>query len=149
MELTLVDASNPSHEWMERARSTVQPELDEESLKIDAPIPSSMVSATPDPRDLQRRIVSQSVLQWTRKSICDSHKGKRKIYAIRQKRQSTRLKGRSVRSDATTEDENSLTYQESNDSSSRTSSDDDNDGDDTDGGIASLHSRPIHTLHIG
>jgi hypothetical protein len=31
MELTLVDASNPIHEWMERARSTIQPELDEES----------------------------------------------------------------------------------------------------------------------
>jgi hypothetical protein len=55
MELTLVDASNPICEWMERARSTVQPELDEESPEIDAPIPSSMVTATSDPRDLQRR----------------------------------------------------------------------------------------------
>jgi hypothetical protein len=57
---------------------------------------------------------------------------------MRPKRQSIRLKGRSVRSDATIEDENSPTYQESNDSSSRTSSDDDNDGDDTGGGTASL-----------
>jgi hypothetical protein len=56
---------------------------------------------------------------------------------MRLKRQSTRLKDRSVRSDATTEDENSSTYQESNDSSSRTSSDNDNDGDGTGGGIAS------------
>jgi hypothetical protein len=55
MELTLVDASNPICEWMERARSTVQPELDEESPEIDAPIPGSMVTATSDPRDLQRR----------------------------------------------------------------------------------------------
>jgi hypothetical protein len=56
---------------------------------------------------------------------------------MRLKRKSTRLKDRSVRSDATTEDENSSTYQESNDSSSRTSSDNDNDGDGTGGGITS------------
>jgi hypothetical protein len=65
------------------------------------------------------------------------------------KRQSTKLKGRPVRSDATTEDENSPTYQESNDSNSRTSSDDGNDGDDTSCGTASLvtqgggHERPL------
>jgi hypothetical protein len=57
---------------------------------------------------------------------------------MRTKRQSTRLKGRSVRSNTTTEDENSPTYQESNDSSSRTPTDDGNDGDDTGGGTASL-----------
>jgi hypothetical protein len=138
MELTLVDASNPIREWMERARSTVEPELDEESPETDAPIPSAMVTATADPRDLQCRTGSQSISQWARKNIGDSHKGKRKTYAMRPKRQSTRLKGRSVRFDATTKDENSPTYQESNDSSSRTSSDDGNDGDDTGGGIASL-----------
>jgi hypothetical protein len=149
MELTLVDASNPIHEWMEHARSTVQPELDEESPETDAPIPSSMVIATADPRDLQRRTESQSVSQWARKNIDDSHKEKRKRYAMRPKRQSTRLKGMSVKSDATTEDENSPTYQESNGSSSRTSSDDGNDGDDIGGGTASLaaqgegHERPL------
>jgi hypothetical protein len=117
MELTSVDVSNPIHEWMERARSTVQPEVDEESPETDAPIPSSMVTATADPQDLQRRTGSQSVSQWTRKNIGDSHKGKRKTYAMRPKRQSTRLKGRLVRFDATTEDENSPTYKESNNSS--------------------------------
>jgi hypothetical protein len=60
---------------------------------------------------------------------------------MRPKRQSKRLKGRSVRSVATTADENSPTYQESNDSSSRTPSDDGNDGDDTGGGTASLVSQ--------
>jgi hypothetical protein len=64
MELTLVDVSNPIHEWMERARSTVKLELDEESPEIVAPIPSAMVTATADPRDLQRRTRSQSILQW-------------------------------------------------------------------------------------
>jgi hypothetical protein len=49
MELTLVDASNPICEWMERARSTVQSELDEESPDTDAPIPSVMVIATTHP----------------------------------------------------------------------------------------------------
>jgi hypothetical protein len=55
MVLTLVDASNPIREWVERARSTVQPELDEESLETDASIPSLMVTATADARDFQRR----------------------------------------------------------------------------------------------
>jgi hypothetical protein len=90
MELTLVDVSNPIREWMECARSTVQPELDEESPETDAPIPSSMVIATADPRDLQCRTGSQSVSQWARKNIGDSHKGKRKTYAMMSKRQSTR-----------------------------------------------------------
>jgi hypothetical protein len=65
MELTLVDASNPIREWMERARSTVKPELDEESLETDAPIPSAMVTVIADPQDLQRCTGSQYVLQWT------------------------------------------------------------------------------------
>jgi hypothetical protein len=53
MELTLVDVSNPIREWTEHARSTVQPELDEESPETDAHIPSVMVTATADPQDLQ------------------------------------------------------------------------------------------------
>jgi hypothetical protein len=72
------------------------------------------------------------------KNTGDSYKGKRKIYAMRSKRQSTRLKIMTVRSDTTTKDENSPNYQESNDSSSRTSNDDGNDRDDIGGGIASL-----------
>jgi hypothetical protein len=63
IELTLIDASNHIREWMERARSTVQPKLDEESSETDAPIPSVMVTATTDPRDLQRHTRSQSVSQ--------------------------------------------------------------------------------------
>jgi hypothetical protein len=149
MELTLVDTSNPIREWMERVRSTVQSELDEESPETDAPVPSSMVTATADRQDLQRRTRSQSVSQWARKNIGGSHKKKRKTYAMRPKRQSTRLKGRSVKSDIITEDENNPTYQESNDSSLRTPTDDGNDGDDTGGGTASLatqgggHERPL------
>jgi hypothetical protein len=42
MELTLVDASNPIQGWMERVRSTVEPEVDEESSETDAPIPATM-----------------------------------------------------------------------------------------------------------
>jgi hypothetical protein len=72
---------------------------------------------------------------------------------MRPKWQSTRLKGRSVISDAT-EDENNPIYQESNDSSSRTSTDDGNDGDDSGGGTASLasqgrgHERPLSPFMI-
>jgi hypothetical protein len=74
MELTLIDASNPIHEWMEHARSTVKPKLDEESSETDAPIPSAMVTTTTDPQDLQCCIGSQSVSQWAQKNIGDSHK---------------------------------------------------------------------------
>jgi hypothetical protein len=148
MELTLVDASNLIHEWMECARSTVQPELDEESPDIDAPTPSAMVTATADPRDLQRRTGSSSISEWARRNIGGSHRGKRKTYAMQHKRQSKRLKGKKITSDGTTEDENNSTYEESNDSSSRTNSDDGNDGDDTGGGTASLattggHEQPL------
>jgi hypothetical protein len=78
MELTLVDGSNPIHQWMERAGSTVELELDEESSETDAPIPSVMVTATADSWDLQRRTESQSVSQLARKNIGDSHKGEKK-----------------------------------------------------------------------
>jgi hypothetical protein len=72
----LVDASNPIHEWMERARSTVQPKIDEESPDTDAPIPSAMVTTTTHPQDLQRRTRSSSISEWARKNIGDSHRGK-------------------------------------------------------------------------
>jgi hypothetical protein len=61
------------------------------------------------------------------------------------KRQNDKL----VISNGTTEDQNSPTYQESNDSSSKSDSDDGNDGDDTGGGTASLvaqetgHEQPL------
>jgi hypothetical protein len=67
---------------------TCQPELDEKSIEIDAPIPIAIVIAIADPRDLQHRTGSQ----WARKNIGDSHKGKRKTYTMRAKRQSKRLK---------------------------------------------------------
>jgi hypothetical protein len=92
----LVDASNSICKWMERARSTIQPELDEESPETDAPSPSSIVTAIADPRDLQRCTGSQFVSQWAQKNISDSHKEKRKTYAMRPKSQSTRLKRMSV-----------------------------------------------------
>jgi hypothetical protein len=91
MELTLVDMSNPIREWMERARSTVQPELDEESPDTDAPIPSAMVTAIAHPRDLQHRTGSSSILEWARKNIGDSHRGKKEdiCYAAYKAQQKT------------------------------------------------------------
>jgi hypothetical protein len=90
MELTLIDASNPICEWMEHAKSTVQPELDEESPGTDAPISSAMVTATAQPQDLQHRIGSSSISEWAWKNIGDSHRGKRKTYAMRHTRHSKR-----------------------------------------------------------
>jgi hypothetical protein len=73
-------------------------------------------------------------------------KGRHMLCSLKGK--SKRLKGKKVTSDGTIEDENSPTYEESNDSSSRTDSDNGNDGDDTDGGTASLaatggHEQPL------
>jgi hypothetical protein len=102
MDLTLVDASNPIREWMERARSIVQPELDEKSPDTDALIPSAMVTAITHPRDLQRRTGSSSISEWARKNIGDSHRGKRKAYAMRPTRHNKRQKGKTVTSDKTT-----------------------------------------------
>jgi hypothetical protein len=82
IEFTLVGANNPIRKWMERARSTVEPELDEESRETDAPVPSAMVTATANLQDLQRRIGSQSVSQWARKNIVDSHKGKKEKHML-------------------------------------------------------------------
>jgi hypothetical protein len=89
-------------------------------------------------REKEHRTGSQSVSQWAQKNIGDIHKGKRKTYTMRPKRQRTRLKRRSIRFCTTKEDENSTTYQESNDSSSKTSSDDGNDENDTGGGTGLL-----------
>ena len=141
MELTLVDANNPIREWMEAGRSTVAPELDEEDTETDAPIPSHLVTATADHRDLQRRTGSSAVSEWTRKTIGDSHMGKRKTSAMRPKRHNKRQKGKAagksaVTSDGTTE-EDSPPYQESNDSTSNDDSDDGNGGDDTGGAMTS------------
>jgi hypothetical protein len=90
MELNLVDASNPIREWMERARSTVQPELDEESPGTDALIPNVMVIATTHPRDLQRRTGLSSISEWAQKNIGDSHGGKRKTYTMQPTRHNKR-----------------------------------------------------------
>jgi hypothetical protein len=68
---------------------------------------------------------------------------------MRPTRHNKRQKVKSVTSDGTTEDQNSTTYQESNDSSSKTDSDDGNDGDDTNAGTTSLatqetaHEQPL------
>jgi hypothetical protein len=91
MELTLVDASNPICEWMEHARSTIQPELDEKSPDTDALIPSVMVTATAHPRDLQRCTGSSSISEWAQKNIGGSHRGEKEdiCYAAYKTQQKT------------------------------------------------------------
>jgi hypothetical protein len=126
------------HKYIERASSTVQPELEEESHDTDALIPSAMVTATVDHQDLQRRTRLLFIAEWARRNIGVSHRGKRKTYDMRSIRHNKRLNGKSVRSDGTIEDKNNTTYHESNDNSYITPNNDDNDEDDTGGGTASL-----------
>jgi hypothetical protein len=49
-----------------------------------------MVTATADPRDLQRHTGSQYVSQWARKNIGDSHKGKKKNICYKAKKGKTK-----------------------------------------------------------
>ena len=66
MELTLCDEKNPIKEWMQVARSTQEPELDEEDTEGDCPLPSHLVTDTIASVDLQRETGSQNLSQHRR-----------------------------------------------------------------------------------
>ena len=141
MELTLCDENNPIKEWMEVGRSTQDPVLDEDNTESDCPLPSHIVTDTVSSLDLQRETGSQNLQQWARKTIGDTHIGKRKASTMRPPKRSKRTKGKGksqtvVDSDASTEDDNaSPIYQESDDSSSSSDSGHDNGGRGQEGNI--------------
>jgi len=60
----------------------------------DCPLPSRLVIDTVDALDLRRETGSQSLSQWARKTIGDTHIGKRKASTMLPPRQSKRSKGK-------------------------------------------------------
>jgi len=132
--LSFYDEKNPVREWMEYGRSNRAPVLDEDDDDGDIPLPSHIVRDQINVSDLREATGNDSISDWARQNIGDTHLGKRKLHKGPKKGDSKRRKGKGtakpVSSDTKTDDgkgERSPPYQESEDSSSA------DDGDDGDG----------------
>ena len=122
---------------MEYGRSNRAPVLDEDDDDGDIPLPSHIVRDQINVSDLHEATGDDSISDWARKNMGDTHLGKRKLQKGPKKGDPKRRKGKGtakpVSSDTETDDgksERSPPYQESEDSSS---ADDGDDGDDGDG----------------
>ena len=123
---------------MEYGRSNRAPVLDKDDDDGDIPLPSHIVRDQINMLDLCEATGDDSISDWARKNVGDTHLGKRKLQKGPTKGHPKRPKGKGtakpVSSDTETDDgegERSPPYQESKDSSS---SDDDNDSDGADDG---------------
>jgi len=132
--LSFYDEKNPVREWMEYGRSNRAPVLDEDDDDGDIPLPSHIVRDQINVSDLREATGNDSISDWARQNIGDTHLGKRKLQKGPKKGDPKRRKGKGtakpVSSDTETDDgegERSPPYQESEDSSSA------DDGDDGDG----------------
>ena len=138
--LSFYDEKNPVREWMEYGRSNRAPVLDEDDDDGDIPLPSHIVRDQINVSDLREATGNDSISDWARQNIGDTHLGKRKLQKGPKKGDSKRRKGKGtakpVSSDTETDDgegERSPLYQESKDSTSPDDSDD-SDGADADAG---------------
>ena len=123
--LSFYDENNPVREWMEYGRSNRAPVLDEDDDDGDIPLPSHIVRDQINVSDLREATGNDSISDWARQNIGDTHLGKRKLQKGPKKGDSMRRKGKQiakpVSSDTETDDgegERSPPYQESQDSSS-------------------------------
>ena len=137
--LSFYDENNPVREWMEYGRSNRAPVLDEDDDDGDVPLPSHIVRDQINLSDLCEATGDDSISDWARKNVGDTHLGKRKLQKGPTKGDPKRQKGKGkatakpVSSDTETDDgegERSPPYQESKDSSST------DDGDDSYGADA-------------
>ncbi|CAN6355924.1 unnamed protein product [Urochloa humidicola] len=142
-QLSFYDPKNPIRVWMEYGRSNQAPVLDEDDDDGDVPLPSHIVSDQIDPKDLRDATGADCISDWARKTVGDSHLGKRKERKAPKGGDVKRQKGKKVvsekfvGSDDETEDgdgHRSPPYQESHDSSAATDNNDDDDDDCGDGG---------------
>jgi len=136
--LSFYDENNPVREWMEYGRSNRAPVLDKDDDDDDIPLPSHIVRDQINVSDLREATGDDSISDWARKNVGDTHLGKRKLQKGLAKGVTKRRKGKGtskpVSGDTETDDgegERSPPYQESKDSSS---ADDDDDSDDADAG---------------
>ena len=118
---------------MEYGRSNRAPVLDEDDDDGDIPLPSHIVRDQINVSDLREATGNDSISDWARQNIGDTHLGKRKLQKGPKKGDPKRRKGKGtakpVSSDTETDDGkggHSPPYQESEDSSS---ADDVDDGD--------------------
>jgi len=137
--LSFYDENNPVRKWMEYGRSNRAPVLDEDDDDGDVPLPSHIVRDQINLSDLREATEDDSISNWARKNVGDTHLGKRKLQKGPTKGDPKRQKGKDkatakpVSSDTETDDgegERSPPYQKSKDSISA------DDGDDSDGADA-------------
>ena len=143
-------------EWMEYGRFNRAPVLDEDDDDGDIPLPSHIVRDQINLLDLREVAGDDSISDWARKNVGDTHLGKRKLQKGPMKGHPKRPKGKvtakPVGSGTETDDgegDRSPPYQESKDSSS---ADDDNDSDGADagggGGVAAAGSGGAHGVRF-
>ena len=147
--LSFYDENNPVQEWMEYGRSNRAPVLDEDDDDGDIPLPSHIVRDQINLSDLREATGDDSINDWARKNVGDTHLGKRKFQKGPTKGDPKRQKGKGkatakpVSSDTETDDgegERSPLYQESKNSSSA------DDGDDS--GARGVRFTGIHCTYI-
>ena len=138
--LSFYDENNPVREWMEYGRPNRTPVLDKDDDDGDIPLPSHIVRDQINLSYLCEGTGDDSISDWARKNMGDTHLGKRKLQKGPTKGHPKRPKGKGtakpVRSDTETDDgegERSPPYQKSKDSTSADDSDD-SDGADADTG---------------
>ena len=111
---------------MEYSRSNRAPVLEEDEDDGDVPLPSHIVRDQINLSDLREAMGDDSISDWARKNVGDTHLGKRKLQKGSTKGDPKRQKGKDqttakpVSSDTETDDgegERSPPYQESKDSS--------------------------------
>ena len=119
---------------MEYGRSNRAPVLDEDDDDGDIPLPSHIVRDQINVSNLREDTGDDSISDWARKNVGDTHLGKRKLQKGPTKGDPKHQKGKTtakpVSGDTETDDgegERSPPYQESMDSSSADDDDDDSD----------------------
>jgi hypothetical protein len=104
--LTFYDEHNPVREWMEYGRSNEAPVLDEDDDDDgDVPLPSHIVRDHIDPSALRDATGDECISDWARRTVGNTHLGKRKFQKGPQKDDSKhQRKAIPVSSDTSTDD---------------------------------------------
>ena len=92
--LSFYDENNPVREWMEYGRSNRAPVLDEDEDDGDVPLPSHIVRDQINLSDLREAMGDDSISDWARKNVGDTHIEKRKLQKGPTKGHPKRRKGK-------------------------------------------------------
>src|SRR6185437_4644725 len=83
-------------QWMAYGRSNRAPVLDEDDDDGDIPLPSHIVRDQINVSDLREATGNDSISDWARQNIGDTHLGKRKLHKGPKKGDSKRRKGKGI-----------------------------------------------------